>query len=77
MHDVKDRRFPPGRQPYDVLNGMRIGALVGVILGAVITAIWDLGVWPILIGAVVFGLVGFTYERRALERDRASSSSTS
>lgn len=74
MLPVSDRRFPPGRQPYDLFNGMRIGALVGVILGAVLTALWDLGVWPILAGAVVFGAVGFAYERRAVERDRRASS---
>jgi len=70
MLDMRDRRFTPGRQPYDVLNGMRVGALVGVIVGAVVTAIWDLGVWPILVGAIVVGAFGYGYERRAVERER-------
>ena len=36
MDESDDYRLPPGRQPYDVLNGLRIGALVGGIVGAIV-----------------------------------------
>ena len=64
MDAVTGRSLPPGHQPYDPLNGIRVGALVGVILGAVVTLVVDLGVWPLVGGAVVGGIAGFRFERR-------------
>ena len=74
MDDQDDFRLPPGRQPYDVLNGLRIGALVGGILGAILIVVTPLdSLWVLLAGAVIGGLVGYLYERRRLNAARASS----
>jgi len=56
-------RLPPGRQPYDRLNGLRVGALVGAILGAIAAVPTGL-LWLIVPGAAVGGAAGWWYERR-------------
>ena len=63
--------YPPGRQPYDALVGMRVGGLAGAILGGILTAVLGAGfVWLILAGAVVGGVAGYMWERRASTDDR-------
>lgn len=68
MGSVTRRRFPPGRQPYDPLNGIRVGALAGAILGAIVTLLVDFGPWPLVGGALGGGIVGFRFERRSSKR---------
>ncbi len=66
--NAKDRtRLPPGRQPYDPLNGLRVGALAGGVLGAIGAAVTHIG-WIILIGAVAGGAIGYLTERNRLRR---------
>ncbi len=62
-------RLPPGSQPYDPLNGFRIGALAGGLLGAV--AAWAFGsyaVWIVIFCAAGGGVVGYWSERRRSRR---------
>jgi uncharacterized protein YcfJ len=71
MDESDDYRLPPGRQPYDVLNGLRIGALVGGIIGAIVMVVTGVqSLWVLLAGAVIGGLVGYLYERRRLNAAR-------
>lgn len=71
MDESEEYRLPPGRQPYDVLNGFRIGALVGGILGAIVMVVTSFdSLWVLLVGAVVGGAIGYVYERRRLNAAR-------
>ena len=59
----------PGEQPYDRLNGMRIGALTGGVFATVIAAVLaatvnPLFVWLIPIGAILGGVAGHRYADR-------------
>lgn len=55
----------PGRQPYDPLNGLRVGGLVGGVLGGIATAITSIGnVWLVVGGVIVGGAIGYLSERR-------------
>ena len=58
-------RLAPGRQPYDPLNGLRIGAFAGGILGAIAAGVTRV-VWFLPAGAVLGGTVGYWTERRKL-----------
>ena len=66
--DSSRRRLPPGSQPYDPANGMRVGAFVGAAAGAVLGALTGLW-WSIPIGAVVCGAIGHRSERRRIENE--------
>ena len=60
-----DRPLPPGRQPYDPLNGARIGALAGGILGALGVALTGMGnAWLVIVGASAGAGIGYWTERR-------------
>lgn len=64
--------MPAGRQPYDALNGLRIGAIVGALLGAIVAMIFGSGmVWLILLLGAIGGYLGYRFERRQIDRDRA------
>ena len=71
-HDVSlmpqpdEYRLPPGRQPYDALNGLRVGALAGAVLGFVIAVLSPLGAWVLFVTAAVGAAVGYWSERRSL-----------
>ena len=72
MDESEDYRLPPGRQPYDVLNGLRIGALSGGIVGAIVMALTSLDtLWVLLVGAAIGGAIGYLYERRRLNAARS------
>lgn len=65
---MSEQRFPPGRQPYDALNGLRVGGLAGAVLGAVVTAFTTVGlVWLVPVGAVAGAVAGYLYERRRMQ----------
>lgn len=68
-------RLPAGRQPYDSLNGLRIGALVGGLVGAAVAAVARIP-WLILAGAAVGGGVGFWFERRKIRSEDSGRSSS-
>ena len=74
MDESEDYQLPPGRQPYDVLNGLRIGALAGGIVGAIVLVVTSLeSLWVLLVGAAIGAVVGYVYERRKLNAARDSS----
>jgi hypothetical protein len=67
MSDGQEDRLPPGHQPYDPLNGFRIGAVAGGILGAIVMVVTSLtSLWVMLIGAFIGGVIGFLYQKRRL-----------
>ncbi len=54
-----------GEQPYDALNGFRVGALAGAVVGVVLTFLLGIGaVWLILFGGAVGGVGGYIWEER-------------
>ena len=71
MSKDEQSTYPPGTQPYDTLNGLRIGALAGGLIGMIPTAIFGAAhAWLILLGVAVGGAIGYAYERRSIERRR-------
>jgi|GEM_PF-6374786 len=68
MSDDSDTRLPPGRQPYDSLVGLRVGALAGGLLGGVGAAITHIG-WLILVGGVAGAAAGYVVERGRMQRE--------
>lgn len=62
-------RLPEGRQPYDSINGLRVGALVGGLLGAVVGALTHIP-WLLVVGAVAGGAAGFWSQRHKLRGAR-------
>ena len=56
-------QLPPGRQPYDSLTGLRVGAIAGGLLGAVAAVVLNTP-WLILVGAVIGAASGYQTERR-------------
>lgn len=61
------RRLPAGTQPYDPLNGIRVGALVGGVIAAIVAvAIGFPSFWAALGGAVAGGVLGYRIERARL-----------
>ena len=66
------QRVPPGRQPYDALHGLRLGAIVGSLLGALVALAVGWGMVGLIVAtAAVGGFAGYHYERRQVERERA------
>lgn len=71
MNDHSKPSYPPGHQPYDALNGLRIGALAGGLLAVVPTALLGFGfAWLMIVGAVIGGAVGYLWERREMRSSR-------
>ncbi len=64
-------RLPPGRQPYDALNGLRIGAFAGLALGATAAALTRIA-WLLMIGTIAGALVGYVWERRRIREGLAA-----
>jgi hypothetical protein len=64
---AKRSTLRPGQQPYDPLNGLRVGGLAGGILGGIATAVTSVGnVWLVVVGVVLGGAIGYLYERRKM-----------
>jgi len=63
--------LPTGKAPWDPLNGLRIGALAGGLLGAsTVALIGSGGVWVVLTGAAAGGAIGYwTQKRQMSDRD--------
>lgn len=62
-----------GRQPYDALNGLRIGAVAGALLGAIVALlVGQAMVWLILVAGAIGGFLGYRFERRQIDRARAA-----
>ena len=67
MDDNDGYRLPRGPQVYDAFIGARVGALVGALLGAILTALTSPALaWFILVGAPLFGAIGYFWERRRI-----------
>ena len=62
---MSDDRLPEGRPPWDPLNGLRIGALAGAVIGVSLTLITPAsGIWLMVVGAIVGGAIGYWSEKR-------------
>jgi hypothetical protein len=66
---MDDKPLPPGHQPYDPLNGLRVGALAGGLLGAPLTALTR-SPWFVIGGAGLGAVAGYLRERGRLESER-------
>ncbi len=71
MSEREPHRLPPGRQPYDVLNGLRVGAFAGLALGAIVAAVTRIP-WFLLLGVVVGAAAGYLWERGRSREDRSA-----
>lgn len=66
------RRFllRPGRQPWDPANGLRVGIMVGGLIGAAVIALTGLErFWILAATGTIGGAVGYCSEKRK-QRDR-------
>ena len=73
MATTKRAPLPPGRQPWDPVNGLRIGALIGALLGAGVGALVGvLELWVIALAAIAGGLLGWRSEKRKQRREERS-----
>jgi hypothetical protein len=64
---VKRSPLRPGQQPYDPLNGLRVGGLAGGIVGGVATAVTSVdNAWLVVAGALVGGAIGYLSEKRRM-----------
>ncbi len=70
MDDTDTTSYPPGVQPYDALNAVRIGALVGGVVGIVVSALLGGAFIVLIAGAALGALGGWGWHRR--ERRRGS-----
>lgn len=63
---MTDPRLPPGHQPYDFANALRVGGISGALVGGGIFAFTG---WPIFVvlGAVGGALAGYIWHRRESE----------
>jgi LPXTG-motif cell wall-anchored protein len=60
-------RLPPGRPPWEPINGVRIGGIVGVLVGGIVTALGDISnPWFIVGGATIGGGVGYWVTKRKM-----------
>ncbi len=56
---------------HDPINGLRVGALAGGLLGAVVTALSSpSNAWTVLLFGTIGGVAGFWNERRRLAAER-------
>lgn len=58
-------QYRSGRPPHDAINGLRVGALAGGVLGALFIWVFSVtSVWVVIAGAVIGGSYGFMSQRR-------------
>ncbi len=63
-------RTPPrgDRPPWDPVNGLRVGIVIGALLGAAAVAVTGISsVWIVAVCAVIGGGLGYRWERRKRE----------
>ena len=63
MEDRDTPTYGPGEQPYDPFNAMRIGALVGGIVGIVTSALLGGAFVLLLAGAGIGAVAGWAWHR--------------
>jgi len=61
-------RLPPGRQPYDRLVGLRVGAVAGGLFGGIVGVVTG-APWLLLVGAGIGAVVGYVTERRKVRNE--------
>jgi predicted MFS family arabinose efflux permease len=62
---MKRSVLPPGREPWDPVNGLRIGAFTGAVIGAVLIALSGVASFWIVAGCgAIGGGVGYWAEKR-------------
>lgn len=61
-------RLPPGRQPYDRLVGLRVGAVAGGVFGGIVGVVTG-APWLLLVGAGIGAVVGYLTERRKVRNE--------
>lgn len=65
MGDDRELSYARGRNPWDPINGLRVGGLAGGIVGTIPTIVWGPGMfWIVIAGAALGGAVGFWVEKR-------------
>ena len=58
-------KYRSGRPPHEAVNGLRIGALIGGVLGALVVWLFDVtSIWVVVAGAVIGGAYGYFSQRR-------------
>ena len=63
------RSLPPGLEPWDPANGLRVGALSGGLVGALVIALTGFThFWVIAVTGLLGGAVGFWSEKRKQRR---------
>lgn len=68
MASNHENPLPPGRQPYDSLTGLRVGAVAGGLLGGLGGVAMGTP-WLLLAGAVIGAAVGYLTERRKVRNE--------
>ena len=59
-----ERLLRPGQQPYDALNGIRIGAIAGALVGIIALALIGMGgPVAVILLSVAGGVIGYAWER--------------
>ena len=65
------RRLLAGRQPYDAMTGLRIGAVTGALLGAIVALVMGAALaMSIPVLGAVGGVTGWRFERHQIEHER-------
>ncbi len=62
---IKRPSLPPGRQPWDPANGVRVGVLIGGLFGAALVSlsgIWSF--WIVAACGAIGGGIGYWSEKR-------------
>ena len=69
MEKSERPRLAPGREPWDPVNGLRIGGFVGALTGAAISLTVSTGlVWLVPLLGIIGAAIGFWSEKRNQSR---------